>query len=115
MQIFAEAGAYRPPPGGEPNDWIVHLSTGDLSLGTYSIPAGGVDDQTPHTEDEIYVVSRGRARLLAGQPGAETAVAVGPGSVAYVPAGEPHRFVDIAEDLAILVFFAPPYRSRAQY
>src|SRR3979411_3155511 len=44
MQIFAEAGAYLPPPGGEPNNWIVHLSTGDLSLGTYSIPAGGVDD-----------------------------------------------------------------------
>ena len=52
-------GAYRPPSGGEPNDWIVHLTTGDLSLGTYSIPAGGVDDQQPHTEDEIYVVTDG--------------------------------------------------------
>ena len=27
MQIFAEAGAYQPPSGGEPNDWIVHLSS----------------------------------------------------------------------------------------
>ena len=41
MQIFAEAGAFRPPSDGEPNDWIVHLTTSDLSLGTYSIPAGG--------------------------------------------------------------------------
>src|SRR6476646_4490462 len=64
MQIFAEAGSYRPPSGDEPNDWIVHLTTSDLSLGTYSIPAGGVDDQQPHTEDEIYVVTTGRATMV---------------------------------------------------
>ena len=35
-----------------------------LSLGTYSIPAGGTDDQKPHTEDEVYVVQAGRATLV---------------------------------------------------
>ena len=109
MQIFAEAGAYRPPPGGEPNDWIVHLNTGDLSLGTYSIPAGGVDDQTPHTEDEIYVVTAGQATLEAGGD----AVPVGPGSVLYVPASEPHHFTNVTSDLAVLVLFAPAEYSRA--
>src|SRR6476660_8826674 len=108
MQIFAEAGAYQPPPSGEPNDWIVHLSTSDLSLGTYSIPAGGVDDQSPHTEDEIYVVSAGRARIVTDSDEAD----LKPGDVIYVPAGEGHRFVDIAEDLTLLVFFAPAYGSR---
>ena len=72
MQIFAEAGSYHPPSGDEPNDWIVHLTTGDLSLGTYSIPAGGVDDQQPHTEDEIYVVTAGQATLEAGGQAAPT-------------------------------------------
>ena len=109
MQIFAEAGSYRPPSGDEPNDWIVHLTTSDLSLGTYSIPAGGVDDQQPHTEDEIYVVQTGRATVVTPSGTA----AVGPGSVIYVPAGEEHRFTGVTEDLALIVVFAPPYGSRS--
>src|SRR5712671_3807793 len=109
MQIFAEAGSYRPPSGDEPNDWIVHLTTSDLSLGTYSIPAGGVDDQQPHTEDEIYVVTTGQATVVS----ASGTAAVGPGSVIYVPAGEEHRFTDVTEDLALIVIFAPPYGSRS--
>ena len=124
MRIIAEAGIYTAPDGGEPNDWVVHLSTGDLSLGTYCIPAGGLDDQTPHTEDEIYVVRSGRATLKTGPGPAEASTAeastaeistaeVGPGSVIFVPAGETHTFTDVTEDLALLVFFAPPYGSRA--
>ena len=109
MQIFAEAGAYRSPSGTEPNDWIVHLDSKDLSLGTYCIPAGGVDNQSPHTEDEIYVVKTGRATLVTDSGTA----AVAPGSVIYVPAGETHRFTDVTEDLALIVIFAPPYNSRA--
>ena len=109
MQIFAEAGTYTVPSGAEPNDWIVHLATNDLSLGTYCIPAGGTDDQSPHTEDEIYVVKTGQAALVTGSGTA----AVGPGSVIYVPAGETHRFTDITEDLALIVIFAPPYGSRS--
>src|SRR3984885_11989918 len=109
MQIFADAGAFKPPPDGEPNDWIVHLNSDDLSLGTYSIPAGGVDDQSPHTEDEIYVVRSGRATLRTETGTAE----VSPGSVIFVPAGETHTFTDVTEDLALVVIFAPPYGSRA--
>jgi mannose-6-phosphate isomerase-like protein (cupin superfamily) len=109
MQIFAEAGTYTAPSGAETNDWIVHLNTNDLSLGTYCIPAGGVDDQGPHTEDEIYVVKTGRATLVTDSGTA----AVGPGSVIYVPAAETHRFTDVTEDLALIVIFAPPYGSRA--
>ncbi len=108
MQIFPEAGTYTAPSGAEPNDWIVHLNTDDLSLGTYCIPVGGVDDQSPHTEDEIYVVKTGRATLVTDSGTGE----VGPGSVIYVPAGETHRFTDVTEDLALIVVFAPPYGSR---
>ncbi len=109
MRIIGEAGRYTPPDGADPNHWVVHLSSDDLSLGTYSIPAGGVDDQTPHTEDEIYVVQAGRATLVTDS-GTE---AVGPGSVVFVPAGEAHTFTEILEDLALVVVFAPPYGSRA--
>jgi quercetin dioxygenase-like cupin family protein len=38
---------------------------------------------------------------------------VGPGDTIFVAAGVAHRFVDITEDLALVVVFAPPYRARA--
>ena len=108
MRVIAEAGTYTPPDSGDPNHWVVHASSDDLSLGTYSIPAGGLDDQTPHTEDEIYVV-QAWATLVTPSGTA----AAGPGSVVFVPAGEEHRFTDVTEDLALVVVFAPPYGSRA--
>jgi mannose-6-phosphate isomerase-like protein (cupin superfamily) len=109
MQLFESAGTYTPPGDGGPSHWVVHMNSADLSLGTYSIPAGGLDDQTPHTEDEIYVVHAGRATLVTPSGTA----AVGPGSVIFVPARETHTFTDVTEDLALLVVFAPPYGSRA--
>src|SRR5690242_21645183 len=109
MQMVEGAGAWTAPPAGAANDWVENLRVADLSLGTYCIPAGGVDDQSPHTEDEIYVVKTGRATLVTDSGTA----AVAPGSVIYVPAGETHRFTDVTEDLALIVIFAPPYNSRA--
>jgi mannose-6-phosphate isomerase-like protein (cupin superfamily) len=103
MQKVTGAGAYTPPDGTQANHWIEHLRVPDLSVGTYSIPRGGTDDQVPHSEDEIYVVTAGRARLESGG----TSVTVGPGSVIYVAAGEVHRFTEITEHLAAIVLFAP--------
>src|SRR5436305_3177785 len=108
MQVLSEAGRFTSPPTGEPRHWAENLRTADLSVGTYSVPLDGVDLQQPHTEDEIYVVISGRAEL---QTPTEK-VAVGPSSVIYVPAGEPHRFVNLIEPLTVLVVFAPPEGSR---
>jgi mannose-6-phosphate isomerase-like protein (cupin superfamily) len=108
MQITEQAGTYTPPKGDEPNSWIEHMASDALSLGTYSIPAGGLDDQSPHTEDEIYVVRSGRATLVTPSGTA----AVGPGCAIFVPAGEPHKFTEVTEDLTLVVVFAPPYGSR---
>jgi mannose-6-phosphate isomerase-like protein (cupin superfamily) len=108
MKVISGAGRFTQPDGGAGNHWIEHLSAADLSVGSYSIPRGGTDDQVPHTEDEIYVVTAGRAVLQAGGDSAP----VGPGSVIYVAAGETHRFTDITEDLAAIVLFAPAEGSR---
>ncbi len=59
--ILHGAGDYSPPSAGEPNHWIEHLASGDLSVGTYAIPHGGVDGQGAHSEDEIHVVRAGSA------------------------------------------------------
>ena len=108
MQVIEGAGRYTAAMGGEPSHWAEHMASADLSVGTYSIPAGGLDDQEPHREDEIYVVRSGAATLVADSGITE----VGPGSVIFVPAGENHRFTDVRGDLALLVIFAPPYGSR---
>jgi len=108
MQVLSEAGRFTQPPEGQPRHWVTHLRTEYLSVGTYSVPLDGADLQQPHTEDEIYVVVAGRAEL-------ETPtgrVPVGPSSVIYVPAGEPHRFVSLTEPLTVLVVFAPAEGSR---
>ena len=88
--------------------WLEFLRVPSLSMGLYALPAGGVDPQKPHTEDEVYYVVSGRASIAVG---AEE-YPVEAGSVIFVKAGIEHRFHDIAEDLAILVFFAPAEYTR---
>jgi len=105
MQLIDNAGRFTRTADGSAY-WTEQFRVPDLSVGTYSIPAGGTDGQSPHTEDEIYVITAGQATLTAGPDGSQR-LAVGPGSVVYVAAGEAHRFVDITEDLAALVLFAP--------
>jgi quercetin dioxygenase-like cupin family protein len=109
VKVIVGAGDFTEPPAGEDVHWAEHLRVPDLSVGTYSIPAGRADGQSPHTEDEIYVVTAGRARLEAGGESVE----VRPGSVVYVPAGEQHRFTGVTEDLAVLVLFAPAEYAHA--
>jgi mannose-6-phosphate isomerase-like protein (cupin superfamily) len=109
MRVITGAGTFTGPAVGQAADWIEQLRVADLSVGTYSIPAGGTDEQEPHSEDEIYVVTAGRATLESGTDRVE----VGPGSVVYVPAGEQHRFTGISEDLATIVVFAPAEYSRS--
>jgi mannose-6-phosphate isomerase-like protein (cupin superfamily) len=75
-----------------------------MSLGIYVLPAGATDNQHPHTADEVYVILRGRGALRVR----DQDYPVRQGSVISVDHGEEHRFVDIAEDLHVLVVFAPP-------
>ena len=109
MEILSGAGIYRAPPSGAHRDYVEHLRVPAMSVGTYSIPADGRDDQVPHLQDEIYVVTSGRALFVASSGEA----LVGPGDVIYVPVGEEHRFVDFTEDLAVLVVFAPAESDEA--
>ena len=63
----------------------------------------------PHTEDEIYYVVSGKARIKVGDEDRE----VKPGSTVFVGTGVDHRFYDITETLTVLVVFAPPRGSRS--
>jgi quercetin dioxygenase-like cupin family protein len=88
--------------------WQEFLRVASLSAGLYCLKAGQVDRQQPHTEDEVYYVISGKASFRGG----DKTQAVGPGSVIFVERHLEHRFVDITEDLTVLVFFAPPEGSQ---
>ena len=74
-----------------------------MSSGLYVLPAGATDPQRPHHEDEMYYVVRGKARFRAADQDQE----ISAGSVLFVAAEVGHRFYDVVEELAVLVFFAP--------
>jgi mannose-6-phosphate isomerase-like protein (cupin superfamily) len=109
MQVIGGAGKFASPVTPFDTHWAEQFRVPDLSVGTYSIPVGGTDDQVPHTEAEIYVVTAGRAMFEAEG----RRVAVEPGMVIFVPAAEEHRFADVTQDLALLVVFGPAEGSRA--
>jgi mannose-6-phosphate isomerase-like protein (cupin superfamily) len=75
-----------------------------ISMGIYHLPVGGKDPQHPHSADEVYVVLAGRAVLEVEGERLE----MQRGRVVSVDVGADHRFVDVTEDLSVLVVFAPP-------
>ncbi len=80
-----------------------------LSAGVYTLRAGVTDPQSPHRQDEIYVVVAGAGSIEldgATHP-------LRPGSMISVPRDVEHRFVDITEDLVLAVVFGPPEGSLA--
>ncbi len=91
---------------GQP--YLQFMNEGTMSLGLYVLAAGSADTQSPHEEDEIYYVVSGRGAIdVAGERRP-----VQPGSIVFVAKAVDHRFVDIEEDLSLLVFFAPEHRQQ---
>ena len=88
------------------NAYLQFLNAGTLSLGLYVLAAGAEDTQSPHAEDEIYYVVAGRGVVdVAGERRP-----VRPGSIVFVAKEVEHRFIDIEEELSLLVFFAPEHQ-----
>jgi len=83
--------------------YLEFLKVPDLSMGLYVLPAGGTDPQSPHTEDEVYYVVSGRAKIQVAEENRD----VQAGSIVYVAKNVEHRFYSIEEELKVIVFFAP--------
>ncbi|MFI5528962.1 cupin domain-containing protein [Kitasatospora sp. NPDC051853] len=103
MKVFRldRLDAERSEGGGA---YLRFLKERHMSAGLYALSPGETDTQTAHAQDELYQVISGRAELTVG---GETTT-VGRGSVVYVPAGTPHRFHHVTEELRVLVVFSPP-------
>jgi mannose-6-phosphate isomerase-like protein (cupin superfamily) len=78
------------------------LEHGSLELRHYA--PKGVDPQTPHERDELYVVARGHGSFVRGGE----RVRVGLNDVLFVPAGMEHRFEEMSDDFSTWVMFYGP-------
>ena len=85
------------------NPYLEFLKVPDLSMGLYVLPTGGLDPQSPHTEDEVYYIVSGRAKIQVADEDRD----VQAGSIVYVAKNVEHRFHSIEEELKVIVFFAP--------
>jgi mannose-6-phosphate isomerase-like protein (cupin superfamily) len=80
----------------------VLLEHGTLEIGFYA-PSGN-DPQTPHDQDEVYVVHSGSGKFMLG----DIEQYFESGDVLFVPAGVEHRFQDFTDDFgAWVVFYGP--------
>jgi mannose-6-phosphate isomerase-like protein (cupin superfamily) len=96
-----------------PERYLEFVRVSSLSVGIYVLDGGALDPQTPHSEDEVYYVVSGQAKMKTGSEGDRKSFDVGPGTIIFVPARMHHSFYDITQRLAVLVFFGPPESSRA--
>ena len=98
---FAEAQKRIPgPPGAH---FVTVMQRGSVRA-LLSLPLSP-NRQTPHAQDEVYVVVRGRGVLFhdGRRDPFET------GDFLFVAAGVEHWFEDFTDDLAVwVVFYGPP-------
>jgi mannose-6-phosphate isomerase-like protein (cupin superfamily) len=81
---------------------IVHRSP-RLEIGVYVLVAPKPDRQSPHEDDEVYVVLEGRGTLEVE----DEQIPVEEGKAVFVPAGADHGFTGY-EGLSVLVIFRRP-------
>lgn len=81
----------------------VMLEYGSMELGYYR--PQNIDEQSPHDQDEIYIVQTGSGTLVRG----DEKIPFGPGDALFVAAGVEHRFIDFSDDFgAWVIFYGPP-------
>src|SRR5215468_7851253 len=98
---FADAQRSIPALAGERSVLVLQRGTLDVRL---SIPVPP-NQQTPHTQDEIYVIIRGRGVLV--HDGKRDPFESG--DLLFVAAGVEHHYEDFTEDLALWrVFYGAP-------
>src|ERR1051326_6855730 len=97
---LAEAQAGIPGPAGEHSVSLLQRGTLNVKL---SLPVPP-NQQTPHEQDEVYVIIRGRGILV--HDGKRDSFEAG--DLMFIAAGSEHHFEDVTKDLAVWVVFYGP-------
>jgi mannose-6-phosphate isomerase-like protein (cupin superfamily) len=85
------------------------MQHGTMTLRYYACKGLDHDPQSPHEQDEIYIVAAGHGTFALGRD--EQSLErrrFGPGDVIFAPAGWVHRFEDFSGDFATWVVFWGP-------
>ena len=97
--VLTEARAV-PVPEGQRSSLI--MEHGSMSVRLYSPEQ--IDTQSPHEQDEVYVVVEGAGWFVNGSCRHRFCA----GDVLFVPAGVQHRFEDFEDNLVVWVVFYGP-------
>jgi mannose-6-phosphate isomerase-like protein (cupin superfamily) len=89
-------------PGPQDERSVGVFEHGSLVVKMYA--PRGRDPQTPHSQDEVYVVAQGSGEFVCG----DTRQACALHDVLFAAAGVEHRFEDFSDDFAVWVFFYGP-------
>ncbi|HMG33192.1 MAG TPA: cupin domain-containing protein [Blastocatellia bacterium] len=103
---FVDAQRRIPGPAGEHSVSLLQRGTLNIKLSLPVLP----NRQTPHDQDEVYVITRGRGVLVhdGRRDQFET------GDLMFVAAGTEHHFEDFTDDLAVWVVFYGPAGGEIQ-
>lgn len=97
---LADARMRIPGPAGEHSVSLLRHGTLNVKL---SLPVRP-NVQTPHDQDEVYVILRGRGIIVHNGQRDQCEA----GDLLFVSAGSEHHFEDFTDDLAVwVVFFGP--------
>ena len=88
--------------GNDGAPFIKLIEHGSMSVEIYR-PVK-TDRQTPHLQDELYVIISGKGEFFNNGE----QFSFSPGDVLFVPAGIEHRFENFTEDFATWVIFYGP-------
>ena len=110
--VTLRAAKAAPIPKGARSALLMRHGTMTLR---YYAPSGH-DPQTPHEQDEIYIVASGSGTFALGKDeGALERRRFGPGDAIFAPAGWVHRFEDFSGDFATWVVFFGPKGGEAEF
>lgn len=94
--------ALRRLPGPQGERSLALFEHGSLVVKLY-MPSGR-DPQTPHSQDEVYVVAQGSGDFVCNGE----RQSFEPNDVLFAAAGAEHRFENFGDDFAVWVFFYGP-------
>jgi mannose-6-phosphate isomerase-like protein (cupin superfamily) len=94
---LVEAESRIPGPAGERAALVLQRGTLDIKLAIPNPP----NEQTPHEQDELYVVIRGRGVLVHD----DKRNPFDSGDILFVAAGVEHCYEDFSDDLALWRIF----------
>ena len=100
LRATVAAAKAAPIPAGRTSSLL--MAHGSMQVRFYA--PRGVDGQTPHAQDELYVVVQGSGSFVCR----DQRTPFGPGDVLFVPAGAVHRFEDFGDDFGVWVIFYGP-------